>query len=86
MSKKTEKEKLIDQEAEFGIVPVTTKAKQYKFSDAFLFMSSYAIATWNYTQGAYITGLVGFKQMLITTIFGSLIAMLIMQLPAIPFH
>ena len=83
MSKKTEKEKLIDQEAEFGIVPVTTKAKQYKFSDAFLFMSSYAIATWNYTQGAYITGLVGFKQMLITTIFGSLIAMLIMQLPAI---
>ena len=83
MSKNIAKERAIDQEAEFGVVPVTTKSKQYRFSDAFLFMSSYAIATWNYSQGAYISGLVGFKQMLITTFFGTMLALLIIELPVI---
>ena len=70
-------------EAEFGIVPVTTRSKQYSFSDAFLFMGSYAIATWNYSQGAYIASLVGFKQMLLSTIFGTMLALLIIELPVI---
>ena len=46
-------------------------------------MGSYAIATWNYTQGAYIASLVGFKQMLVVTIFGMLFLLLFSQLPAI---
>lgn len=73
----------IEKEAVFGIVPVTTREKQYRFPAAFLFMSSYAIATWNYTQGAYIASLVSFKQMLITTVFGSLLMMVLFELPVI---
>ena len=73
----------IEDEALQGCVPVLTKEKTYKFSDAFFFLASYGIATWNYTQGAYIASLVGFKQVLVTTIFGSLLVMLIFQLPTI---
>ena len=73
----------IEDEAAFGTVPVVTREKQYRFSDAFFFMGSYAIATWNYTQGAYIASLVGFKQMLVVTIFGMLFLLLFSQLPAI---
>lgn len=73
----------IEQEAVFGIVPVTTREKQYRFSNAFFFLGSYGIATWNYTQGAYIASLVDFRQLLITTIIGSLFMMMIMELPAI---
>ena len=73
----------IEDEAAFGTVPVVTREKQYRFSDAFFFMGSYAIATWNYTQGAYISSLVGFKQMLVVTIFGMLFLLLFSQLPVI---
>ena len=73
----------IENETVLGIVPITTKEKQYHFSDAFFFLSCYGIATWNYTQGAYIATLVGFRQMLITTMMGTLLIMLIFQLPAI---
>ncbi len=73
----------MENEALQGIVPVLKKEKTYKFSDAFFFLASYGIATWNYTQGAYIASLVSFKQMLITTILGSLLVMLIFELPAI---
>ena len=73
----------IEKESVLGIVPVTTREKQYRFSDAFFFLSSYGIATWNYTQGAYIASLVSFRQMLITTMFGTLLIMLIFELPAI---
>ena len=73
----------IEQEAVFGIVPVVKKEKQYRFTEAFLFLSSYGIATWNYTQGAYIASLVNFKQMVLTTLLGTLLVMLIFELPAI---
>jgi len=73
----------IEKEAVFGIVPVTTREKSYKFADAFFFLSSYGIATWNYTQGAYIASLVSFRQMMITTLIGTLLIMLIFELPAI---
>ena len=73
----------IEKESVFGIVPILTREKQYRFSDAFFFLASYGIATWNYTQGAYIATLCSFKQLMITTMVGSLLVMLIFELPAI---
>ena len=73
----------IEKESVFGVVPILTREKQYRFSDAFFFLASYGIATWNYTQGAYIATLCSFKQLMITTMVGSLLVMLIFELPAI---
>ena len=73
----------IEKESIFGIVPITTGEKQYRFSDAFLFLASFGIATWNYTQGAYMATLCDFKQLAITTMIGSLLVMLIFELPAV---
>ena len=63
----------IEKESVFGVVPILTREKQYRFSDAFFFLASYGIATWNYTQGAYIATLCSFKQLMITTMVGSLL-------------
>lgn len=51
----------IEKEAVFGIVPVLQSEKIYGFLDAFLILSGYCVATWSYTQGTYLTSLVGFK-------------------------
>ncbi|GHU72166.1 hypothetical protein FACS189450_09470 [Spirochaetia bacterium] len=61
--------KAAEQEAIFGIVPVLKKEKTYGFIDAFLITSGYAIATWCYTQGAFMAQELSFKQ-LVTSIFG----------------
>lgn len=73
----------IEQEAVFGILPITTKQKQYGFIDAFLVLSGYCIATWSYTQGSYLTTLVGFKQLLIGAFLGAILMLAIYQLPVI---
>lgn len=73
----------IEKESIFGTAPVLTREKQYSFPVAFCFLASYGIATWNYTQGAYIATLVGFQGLLFTTIIGSLFMMLVMELPVI---
>ncbi len=76
-------EQKIEKEAVFGILPVTTKQKQYGFIDAFLVLGGYCIATWSYTQGSYLTSLVGFKQLLIGAFLGALFMLVIYQLPVI---
>ncbi len=73
----------IEKEAVFGIVPVLQSEKIYGFLDAFLILSGYCVATWSYTQGTYLTSLVGFKQLLIGAFIGALLMMVIYQIPVI---
>ena len=44
----------IERETITGVVPVLTNERQYSFIDLFLSTSGFAIATWCYTQGAYV--------------------------------
>lgn len=75
--------KEIEKEAAFGIMPVLQNEKIYGFLDALLVLSGYCIATWSYTQGSYLTTLVGFKQLLIGAFFGAILMLAIYQLPVI---
>ena len=75
--------KEIEREAYLGILPVTAKERTYGFIDALLVLSGYCIATWSYTQGAYLATLVGFKQLLIGAFFGAILMLMIYQLPVI---
>ena len=76
-------DKEIEKESVFGIIPVLQNEKVYGFLDAFLILSGYCIATWSYTQGTYLTTLVGFKQLLIGAFVGAILMLLIYQLPVI---
>jgi len=55
----------IAQETVTGVVPMLKKDRRYSFWDLFLCTSGFAIATWCYTQGAYIAEYLTFKQLLI---------------------
>jgi len=73
----------VEREAVFGIIPITSRGKIYGFLDAFLILSGYCIATWSYTQGAYLASIVGFKQLLIGAFFGAVFMLVVYQLPVI---
>lgn len=73
----------IEKEAVFGILPMIKGEKIYGFLDAFLVLSGYCIATWSYTQGAYLASLVGFRQLLIGAFLGAIAMLAIYQLPVI---
>lgn len=75
--------KQIEKEAFFGIAPILKKEKLYGFLDALLVLSGYCIATWSYTQGTYLSSLVGFRQLLIGAFFGAILMLAIYQLPVI---
>ena len=75
--------KQTEREAFFGTLPVMRPDRLYGFIDALLVLSGYCIATWSYTQGAYLATLVGFKQLLIGAFFGALLMLIIYQLPVI---
>ncbi|MCC8122601.1 MAG: cytosine permease [Oscillospiraceae bacterium] len=72
-----------EKEAVFGIIPIPASQKKYGFGDAFLVLSGYCIATWSYTQGAYLATLVGFRQLLIGAFFAAILMLVIYQLPVI---
>ena len=55
----------IRQETVTGTVPMMARDRQYSFWDLFLATSGFSIATWCYTQGAYVAQYLSFKQMLI---------------------
>ena len=55
----------IRQETVTGAVPMLTRERQYGFWDLFLTTSGFSIATWCYTQGAYVAQYLSFTQMLI---------------------
>ncbi|MDR2903237.1 MAG: cytosine permease [Clostridiales bacterium] len=70
-------------EAVLGILPITARERRYHFFDAFLILSGYCIATWSYTQGAYLASIVGFKQLVIGAFFAAIFMLVIYQLPVI---
>ena len=73
----------IQQETITGIVPMTNKDRQYSFWDLFLSTSGFAIATWCYTQGAYVAQYLTFSQMLINIFSFNIIWVFIECLPVL---
>ena len=71
----------ITQETITGVVPMLKKDRQYAFWDLFLCTSGFAIATWCYTQGAYIAEYLSFKQLLINVFCFNLIWLSIECIP-----
>ncbi|MCI8514218.1 MAG: permease [Lachnospiraceae bacterium] len=73
----------IQQETVTGVVPMLKSDRQYSFWDLFLSTSGFAIATWCYTQGAYVAQYLGFKQMLINIFCFNIVWVLIECLPVL---
>lgn len=73
----------IRQETVTGIVPMLKGDRQYSFLDLFLATSGFAIATWCYTQGAYVAQFLSFKQMLINIFCFNLIFIIIECVPVL---
>lgn len=73
----------VRQETITGTVPMLTKERQYSFMDLFLATSGFSIATWCYTQGAYVAQYLSFTQMLINIFCVNIIWILIECIPVI---
>lgn len=73
----------IRQETVTGVVPMLGKDRQYSFLDLFLSTSGFAIATWCYTQGAYVAQYLSFRQMLINIFCFNIVWVLIECIPVI---
>ena len=73
----------IRQETVTGTVPMTSKNRQYSFWDLFLATSGFSIATWCYTQGAYVAQYLSFKQMLINIFCFNIVWVLIECIPVL---
>lgn len=71
----------IRQETVTGTIPMITRDRQYNFWDLFLATSGFSIATWCYTQGAYVAQYLSFKQMLINIFCFNIIWILIECIP-----
>lgn len=71
----------IRQETVTGTVPMLAGDRQYSFWDLFLATSGFSIATWCYTQGAYVAQYLSFKQMIINIFCFNIIWILIECIP-----
>lgn len=71
----------IRQETVTGVVPMLKSERQYSFWDLFLSTSGFAIATWCYTQGAYVAQYLSFNQMLINIFCFNIIFVLVECIP-----
>lgn len=71
----------IRQETVTGTVPMLTRDRQFGFWDLFLATSGFSIATWCYTQGAYVAQYLSFEQMLINIFCFNIIWILIECIP-----
>lgn len=78
---KMSRDEYIRQETVTGTVPMLAKERQYSFWDLFLATSGFSIATWCYTQGAYVAQYLSFKQMLINIFCFNIIWILIECIP-----
>ena len=78
---KTNYAEYIRQETITGTVPMVAKDRQYSFWDLFLTTSGFSIATWCYTQGAYVAQYLSFRQMLINIFCFNIIWVLIECIP-----
>ena len=73
----------IRQETITGTVPMLSRDRQYSFMDLFLATSGFSIATWCYTQGAYVAQYLSFTQMLINIFCVNIIWILIECIPVL---
>ena len=80
MSKRSNAE-YIRQETVTGTVPMLGQERQYSFWDLFLTTSGFSIATWCYTQGAYVAQYLSFRQMLINIFCFNIVWVLIECIP-----
>lgn len=80
MSKRNNAE-YIRQETVTGTVPMLGQERQYSFWDLFLTTSGFSIATWCYTQGAYVAQYLSFKQMLVNIFCFNIVWVLIECIP-----
>ena len=71
----------IRQETVTGTVPMLAGERQYSFWDLFLATSGFSIATWCYTQGAYVAQYLSFTQMLINIFCFNIVWILIECIP-----
>ena len=78
---KTNYAEYIRQETITGTVPMVAKDRQYSFWDLFLTTSGFSIATWCYTQGAYVAQYLSFRQMLVNIFCFNIIWVLIECIP-----
>ena len=78
---KTNYAEYIRQETITGTVPMVASDRQYSFWDLFLTTSGFSIATWCYTQGAYVAQYLSFRQMLINIFCFNIIWVLIECIP-----
>jgi len=76
-------QKIVQQETVTGVVPMLRGERKYSFADVFLSTSGFAIATWCYTQGAYVAQFLGFKQMLINIFLVNIVWILVECLPVL---
>ena len=74
-------EEYIRRETVTGTVPMVARDRQYSFWDLFLATSGFSIATWCYTQGAYVAQYLSFKQMLINIFCFNIVWILIECIP-----
>ncbi|MFR0795982.1 MAG: permease [Oscillospiraceae bacterium] len=79
----TDRESYIRQETVTGVVPMLKGDRQYSFLDLFLSTSGFAIATWCYTQGAYVAQYLSFSRMLINIFCFNIVWVFIECLPVI---
>lgn len=77
----TDRESYIRQETVTGVVPMLKGDRQYSFLDLFLYTSGFAIATWCYTQGAYVAQYLSFSRMLINIFCFNIVWVFIECLP-----
>ncbi len=80
---KTSYNDYIKQETVTGAVPMLSKERHYGFWDLFLTTSGFSIATWCYTQGAYVAQYLTFKQMLINIFCFNIVWIFIECLPVL---
>ena len=71
----------IRQETITGTVPMLSKDRTYGFWDLFLITSGFSIATWCYTQGAYVAQYLSFSQMLINIFCFNIVWILVECIP-----
>jgi NCS1 family nucleobase:cation symporter-1 len=75
--------KATDQEAIFGVVPVLRSEKTYGFFYTTMVTGGYAIATWCYTQGAFMATSVPFRAFLTSLIGPSVLILTLLSLLSI---
>lgn len=73
----------VAREAEYGTLPVLNREKRFGFWDALLILSGYGVATWCYTQGAFMASYVNFPQLLATAVGANVLILALYMLPLV---